>query len=72
MVLRHDGAQWKVLYVGEAGVVKQRFANHERQPRFDRHLKTHLAVRQESSADRRTAMEKDIMTNYNPPRNREF
>ncbi len=72
VVLRHDGAQWKVLYVGETGDVKQRFANHERQPCFDRHLKTHLAVRQETSAVRRTAMEKDIMKNYNPPCNREI
>ena len=72
VVLRFDGAQWKVLYVGETEDVKKRFAKHERQPCFDRHQKTHLAVRQESSVDRRLAIERDIMNYYTPPCNREI
>ena len=70
-VLKFASGQWHLLYVGETGDLKQRMANHHRQPAFDRHQKTHLAVLVENSASRRQMIERDIMGKHTPPCNRE-
>lgn len=72
VVLRQEGTRLQVLYVGETSDLKQRMANHHRQACFDRHGKTHLAVVMETSPNRRTAIETDLMNSYSPPCNREL
>lgn len=66
VVMRKDPDGYAVLYVGETGDLKARIGNHENQPCFDRHRKTHLAVRRESSGERRLSIEADLVAAYNP------
>ena len=59
-----------VVYVGETENLGDRMANHHRQTCFDRNAWTHLAFRGEGSADRRRAVELDLMAHYKPTCNR--
>lgn len=66
-VLRREvSGQHVVLYVGETGDLNTRFDNHHKQACFDRNRKTHIGVLLESSAQRRLAIEADLVAAYRP------
>ena len=68
MVLRKNtqNGNYSILYVGQTGDLSERFDYHHKKSCFDRNHKTHIAVRVESSEAKRLAIEKDLITNYNP------
>ncbi len=70
-ILRWTGAQWIVLYIGEAENLKNRLSCHHRQTCFDRNGWTHLAFLREPSSMRRVAIERDVMQAYKPTCNQQ-
>lgn len=59
----------RVLYVGQTGDMKTRFADHHHEYGFALHRASHVAVYGEGSEDRRRAIESDLVAYYNPPLN---
>lgn len=55
-----------VKYIGQTGDLSCRFDNHHKQPSFDRHGKTHIAIHLESSESSRLSKEADLVVSYNP------
>ena len=58
--------KYDLLYVGQTGDLSERFDNHHKQSSFDRHGKTHIAVRGENTEKKRLAVEADLIQNYQP------
>lgn len=58
--------KYSLLYVGQTGDLSERFDNHHKQSSFDRHGKTHIAVRGEGTEKTRLSIETDLIQNYQP------
>jgi len=57
---------YDLLYVGQTGDLSERFDHHHKQPSFDRHGKTHIAVKGEGVASTRLTIEADLIRSYQP------
>lgn len=67
LVLRKQlTGNYDLLYVGQTGDLSERFDNHHKQPSFDRHGKTHIAVNGEGVARTRLAIEADLIRKHQP------
>lgn len=58
--------KYGLLYVGQTGDLSERFDNHHKQTSFDRHGKTHIAVKGEGAEKKRLSIESDLIQNYQP------
>lgn len=66
---KQSSSNYDVLYVGQTGNLSERFDNHHKQASFDRHGRTHIAVKAESGEKARLAIETDLIRKYQPPCN---
>ena len=55
---------YEILYIGQTGDLSERFDNHHQAACFTRNGKTHIAVKPESSEQKRLAIETDLIRNY--------
>ena len=55
---------YNILYIGQTGDLSERFDNHHQAACFTRNGKTHIAVRVESSEQKRLSTETDLIRNY--------
>jgi hypothetical protein len=58
--------KYDLLYVGQTGDLSERFDNHHKQTSFDRHGKSHIAVKGEGAEKNRLSIESDLIQNYQP------
>lgn len=65
-VLKKNGTNFSILYIGQTGDLSERFNNHHKRPRFDRNGKTHIGIHLESAESRRFDIETDLVRNYSP------
>lgn len=65
-ILKNNGTNFTILYIGQTSDLSERFDNHHKQPCFDRHGKTHIGIHLESSESRRFNIETDLVRNYTP------
>lgn len=65
-VLKKNGSNFTILYIGQTNDLSERFDNHHKQGCFDRNNKTHIAIHTESSESRRFNIETDLVRNYSP------
>jgi predicted GIY-YIG superfamily endonuclease len=63
---KNGGVNYDLLYVGQTSDLKQRFDDHHKQGSFDRHGRTHVAVKMESTEKTRLAIELDLINKHNP------
>jgi len=52
---------YDLLYIGQTGDLSERFDNHHKAPCFTRNGKTHIAIKVESSEQRRLSIEADLI-----------
>ncbi|MEW8701853.1 MAG: hypothetical protein AB2601_20525 [Candidatus Thiodiazotropha sp.] len=65
-VLKRNGTNFSILYIGQTGDLSERLDNHHKRPCFDRNGKTHIGIHLESSEPSRLAIETDLVRNYSP------
>ncbi|MBT1073487.1 GIY-YIG nuclease family protein [Pelotalea chapellei] len=65
IVLKKQPGNYGILYIGQTGNLSERFDNHHQSDSFTRYGKTHIAVRAESSEQKRFTFETDLIRNYN-------
>jgi len=56
--------KYDLLYIGQTGDLSERFDNHHKAPCFTRNGKTHIAVKAESSEQKRLNIETDLIRKY--------
>ena len=67
---KQDGTgDHKAIYVGETEDLADRFSNHHKQTCFDDQDYNAISIHKESSEDRRTEIEADLIEAINPPCN---
>lgn len=66
---RQPVGNYGLLYVGQTSNLSERFDNHHKQGSFDRHGRTHIAVKGEGGERARLAIESDLVRKYQPPCN---
>lgn len=65
---KSGGNSWSVVDIGESQSVRERVANHDRQPCWQRHGHRELAAAALYVDERqRMAIEKELRIHYNPP-----
>lgn len=69
-VMKKNGANFTILYIGQTGDLSERFDNHHQRPCFDRNGKTHIGVHLESTESQRFEIEIDLVRNYSPTCNK--
>jgi predicted GIY-YIG superfamily endonuclease len=63
-VLKGNGTNFTILYIGQTGDLPERFDNHHKRACFDRNGKTHIGIHLESVESGRLAIETDLVRNY--------
>ncbi len=66
IILKKNGTNFTILYIGQTGDLSERFDNHHKRPCFDRHGKTHIGIHPVSSESHRFDIETDLVRNYSP------
>lgn len=64
MLKKLPAGNYSILYIGQTGDLSERFDNHHQAACFTRNGKTHIAIRAESSEQKRLAIETDLIRNY--------
>ena len=65
-VLKRNGSNFSILYIGQTSDLSERFDNHHQRPCFDRNGKTHIGIHLELAESRRFDIETDLVRNYSP------
>ncbi len=65
-VLKRNGSNFSVLYIGQTSDLSERFDSHHKQDCFNRNRKTHIAIHVEPSESRQFDIETDLVRNYSP------
>lgn len=63
---------WNALYIGETGSLSKRLPGHERWFHARIRGATHIHVRQVKWAFERMSIERELVSQYQPPLNREY